>query len=484
MKILIVDTFYPPYLAHLYSSGQLINQTWASQHKSHFTAGFGTGDAYSNGLCLLGIEAIEIVANSMPLQLAWAREHRPDLLDLQDGGQQLLAILEAQIQWFQATVLYVQDINWLPPAFLRKVKSSLEMIVGQNACPLSPSLDLSSYDLLLTSLPHYVGKFRAMGVNSAYFPIGFDQRLLQRHRTDGPRSHALTFVGGLGGHHKRGTHLLEVVAHQLPLQIWGYGHQQLPSGSILKQRWQGEAWAEDMYHLLSTSKITINRHIDIAGDYACNMRLYEATGMGACLVTDHKSNISELFEPDNEIITYQSPSEAVSKISELMNNPNLLKEISVRGQSRTLKDHTYEKRMQLLVEILRRQKGFQSFSQDIRPVGQHAIKLIVPIYLPKRLEKSGKVLANKIRSRTISSNVRVVFFNDKKLSIVGESAWSPLTASENETTVRAFFDCFDNGAFAIIHASRQHQHDSCQDAFVSEARRRGLVLKYIYAEEF
>ena len=93
-------------------------------------------------------------------------------------------------------------------------------------------------------------------------------------------------------------------------------------------------------------------------------------------------------------------------------------------------------------------------------------------------------MANKIRPRTISSNVRFGFFNDKELSIVGESTWSPLTASETETTVRAYFECFDDRAFAIIHASRQHQHDSCQDAFVSEARRRGLVLKYIYAEEF
>jgi hypothetical protein len=125
MKILIVDTFYGPYLQRLYASGELIQQPWAVQHKAHFAGGFGTGDAYSHGLGLLGVEAIEIVANSMPLQRAWALVHRPDLLQLQDPGQQLLAILDAQIRWFEATVLYVQDINWLPAAFLQHVSERL-----------------------------------------------------------------------------------------------------------------------------------------------------------------------------------------------------------------------------------------------------------------------------------------------------------------------------------------------------------------------
>ncbi|MBM5797392.1 MAG: hypothetical protein FJ060_04390, partial [Cyanobacteria bacterium K_Offshore_0m_m2_072] len=117
MRILIVDTFYGPYLERLYAGGSLAQQPWAQQQKAHFAGGFGTGDAYSHGLGLLGVDAIEIVANSPLLQQAWAREHQPALLQLAPGVQQLLAILEAQIRWWKPTVLYVQDINWLPAAF-------------------------------------------------------------------------------------------------------------------------------------------------------------------------------------------------------------------------------------------------------------------------------------------------------------------------------------------------------------------------------
>ena len=82
MKLFIVDTFYSPYLERLYVGGALGQQPWAVQHKAHFAGGFGTGDAYSHGLGLLGVPAIEIVANSLLLKQAWAREHRPELLQL------------------------------------------------------------------------------------------------------------------------------------------------------------------------------------------------------------------------------------------------------------------------------------------------------------------------------------------------------------------------------------------------------------------
>jgi len=324
------------------------------QHKAHFAGGFGTGDAYSHGLGLLGVPAIEIVANSPVLQQAWALEHQPELLQLEQGAQQLFAILEAQIRWWKPSVLYVQDINWLPAAFLQHVKPLVEMVVGQNACPLAPGLDLSPYNLLLTSLPHYVGRFRDQGVKAAYFPIGFDERLLQRHPTDGPRPHALSFVGGLGGYHSQGTQMLEAIARELPLQVWGYGGQQLPADSTLRQRWRGEAWADDMYGLLASSQITLNRHIDIAEGYANNMRLYEATGMGACLLTDAKVNLPCLFEPDQEVVTYETPEEAVSKLKQLLADPQAAAAIAARGQARTLRDHNYSQRMAQLVALLQR----------------------------------------------------------------------------------------------------------------------------------
>ena len=416
MKVLIVDTFYDLYLERLYAGGFLAKQPWVDQHKTHFAGGFGTGDAYSHGLGLLGVDAIEIVANSLLLQQAWARENRPELLQLTPGAQQLFGILEAQIRWWKPSVLYVQDINWLPAAFLKHIRPLVEMVVGQNACPLAPGLDLNPYNLLLTSLPHYVGRFRSQGVPSAYFPIGFDNRLLQRHRTDEPRPHALTFVGSLGGHHSPGTQMLEAVARQLPLQVWGYGGQQLPADSTLRQRWRGEAWADDMYGLLASSQITFNRHIDIAEGYANNMRLYEATGMGACLITDAKSNLGSLFKPDIEVVTYDSKEEAVDKIRDLLDHPDEAREIAARGQQKTLSCHTYDMRMRLLRDILQNHSSSQKAQLGHKTIKKQSILIVVHYdylnVLPERLSQF--ILANhQNHSAIILTDRDIADFNIK-----------------------------------------------------------------------
>ena len=78
------------------------------------------------------------------------------------------------------------------------------------------------------------------------------------------------------------------------------------------------------------------------------MRLFEATGMRCCLLTDFKSDIENLFEPDREIVTYKSIDEAVSKAKFLIENPDAANEIATAGQKRTFRDHTTEKQAKQL----------------------------------------------------------------------------------------------------------------------------------------
>ena len=45
--------------------------------------------------------------------------------------------------------------------------------------------------------------------------------------------------------------------------------------------------------------------------------LFETTGVGSCLVTDEGSNMSDLFVPDEEVITYESYDELMEKLAYL-----------------------------------------------------------------------------------------------------------------------------------------------------------------------
>ena len=109
-----------------------------------------------------------------------------------------------------------------------------------------------------------------------------------------------------------------------------------------------------MFQQLANSKITFNNHINVSSHSASNMRLYEATGVGTCLLTDWKENLPEFFEPDTEIVTYRSVDECVEKVQWLLAHPQQREQIAKAGQARTLKDHTFAQRAIQLDEIIRK----------------------------------------------------------------------------------------------------------------------------------
>src|SRR4051794_1848875 len=76
MRVLVVDTAYPAFLADHYSrSPELGDAPYEEQHAALMARHFGTGDAYARELRALGHDAWTVVANCDPLQQAWAREH-------------------------------------------------------------------------------------------------------------------------------------------------------------------------------------------------------------------------------------------------------------------------------------------------------------------------------------------------------------------------------------------------------------------------
>ena len=113
----------------------------------------------------------------------------------------------------------------------------------------------------------------------------------------------------------------------------------------------------DMYRALARSRVTLNRHINVAENNANNMRLYEATGVGAMLLTDRKDNLHELFDIGREVVTYSSKEEAAELARHYLDHPDEAADIAKAGQARTLREHTYAQRMRELVPILKRHLG-------------------------------------------------------------------------------------------------------------------------------
>lgn len=368
MKILILDTYYSGFLRHIYYKvdPKLKGSSYSLLKTRLLEQCFGTSDYYSYNLQKLGILAEDLIINDEILQRQWAKEN-----NIKVSGSGLISSLQmlpllhrligrpkwvqeialAQIKKAKPDVVYVQDLSILNPDTLREVKKHCKLLVGQIACPLPAEENSRQFDLILTSFPHYVEKFRKMGIKSEYFKIAFEPRVLEKV---GPqkRIYDVTFIGSFSPHHSQGTKVLEAVAKEIPLNIWGQGLQYLSPNSPLRRNFHGEAWGLDMYKILAQSRIVINRHISVAEDYANNMRLYESTGMGAMLITDYKKNLNQLFKVDKEVVAYKNTEELICKIKYYLKHERERAAIAKAGQQHTLKDHTYQIRMKELVIIL------------------------------------------------------------------------------------------------------------------------------------
>jgi len=355
MKIAVLDTYYPDFL----KSVEIGDDGYETLLQRLLAKQFGTADFYSRNLRALGWEAIDIIANCYLIQQHWAMENNEPSRELED-------IALAQIKAFAPDVVFVQDLSFFSVSTLHRLRGSY-LLVAQHSCPWAGDERVREFHLIFTSFPHYVPRIEALGVRAVYNPLAFEFEAIrklvskqwERRYTGYPdalkRIHDCVFIGGVGNpsHWTYGMQVLETVAREIPtFKWWGYGVETLPADSLLRQKYQGQAFGIDMYSILLQSKIALCRHGEVAEGYTNAMRVFESTGCGALMLTEESKNIWDLFSA-NEIATYLTPVQAVQKIQYYLANEGERAYIAAKGQARCLRDHTYTQRMQVVSEVLR-----------------------------------------------------------------------------------------------------------------------------------
>jgi len=370
LKILIIDTYYYQFLRNFYIRHPDLPFLPYSEHwRILMDQCFGTADFYSSNLISLGHEATEVVANCEMLQRHWVREKGigigerkarwtigirkgfipwPQRMQINDW---FYPILKAQIKHYIPDVLHIQDMNGISSVFLHEIRPHVRLITGQIACPIAQKSDFSEYDLVLSSFPHFVERFRQQGISSEYFNLGFEPMILDKLSRQETR-YPIVFIGNLSARHEDRIRFLQTVSNSVDFDLWGGGISLIDPTSLLFNCHHGEAWGLDMYRILYNSEIALNHHIGVAENYANNMRLYESTGVGTLLITDHKDNLHTLFEPGKEVVAYRSAEECIELINYYQKHEEERKAIAHSGQQRTLRKHTYFHRMQELVDIV------------------------------------------------------------------------------------------------------------------------------------
>lgn len=357
MRLLVLKTAYHEYIPWFYrlnpslSERNFIEQTEALERDCFWGGG---GNVWREPMAGYGIEVEERLINVSPLQWAWARERgiRPKRFPRWAWIGQ---IAEAQIQENQPDVVFIQDCSIFSAAFLSQLRErhpSIKVFLGWCGAPYSTSMEESfvGFDAVLSCIPEIVQQLTARGFRARHLHHAFDPRVLER--LDGERgTHAsFLFAGRIvdePGYHRGRFATLSVVRKKTPLEIfsssrrWGFFY-----------RYKPPVFGLEMYATLQRAKIVLNSHIDASFQSASNIRLFEATGVGACLLTERKENLKSLFEDGREVATYASPEECIEKANWLLSHESSRKAIASAGQKRTLSEHTYQQRAGDLVKII------------------------------------------------------------------------------------------------------------------------------------
>lgn len=393
--------FYRNFLKYYYNTYPGVKERSYQEQYDHLMGqNFGYADSFAKAFRSLGIEAQEILHNAGPLQAAWAKEH--------GSGKMGHDLIIAQLKHLKPEVVYIQDGTHFSAQFVNTIRNevpSVRIITGYYCSPYAPDVfdTFRSYDFILSCSPQFQQILNTHDIPNYLLYHAFNPRVLDTISTT-EKSLDMLFVGSFISqkdfHSERLRFVEAMLAQDVPLALCGsievnkgltllgkqvaYGLSrflpavglknyvanhpilnkfqrlaEMPQKTKVSNRFIRSFIAEPkygspMFELLSKAKIGFNIHGGIAGDYAANIRMFEVTGVNSLLLTEEKKNIRDLFEPDREIVTYSSLEECIEKTKWLLEHKDELQKISSAGQQRTLKDHTVQKRVELLDGIFRK----------------------------------------------------------------------------------------------------------------------------------
>lgn len=402
LRIFILNAVYTAYLKKFYSTRPHLYGASFADHKRELDLdAFGWAGVWSHALAPYGYEVMEAPVNAGPAQKAWAGENGVGFRE----DRWLIEIVSAQIKHFRPDVVWYNHSDFSLVDTIRRASPSVRKVMGWVGSAFDEVR--GGLDLVLTCAPESVERLRRMGFRACHLNHGFDTRIKDRLTGRG-KTMQVSFIGQIlrgGQYHGMRERILKELVRRYDVQIFspsadytpgdfrlaaakrglfrvmqaalrlGVSRETLgrlpvagraakwtePPQSLvdpeLKPALKPAAYGLEMYQVIRDSMITLNIHADSSPTHASNMRLFETTGVGACLLTDWKENMNELFEPGVEVVTYKTPGECLEKIKWLLDSPAEREAIARAGQERTLKEHTFARRAARLDQIIRKELG-------------------------------------------------------------------------------------------------------------------------------
>lgn len=207
------------------------------------------------------------------------------------------------------------------------------------------------YDALFFKDPFIVRRLKAtldrpvFYLPEAYEPVGFDDQDLAQFSKE-EYGCDICVAGNLYPYR---IAFFEQLA-DYNIRIWGNPAPAWADDRRIRHMVQGRFIAgKEKIAAFRLAKIVLN-NLHPAEIEGVNVRAFEAAGAGAFQMIDRRPAVAQLFKENVEIVTFADMKELHHKIGRYLTAPAEREAIAAAGQRRASTDHTYDKRLSLLIE--------------------------------------------------------------------------------------------------------------------------------------
>jgi spore maturation protein CgeB len=368
---LLLQEDYQESYTRLFENNIQLNSLSYQETAAHLFSEFiYYGDSYLRAFAELNLYAEQIIPGCVPLQLKWAREqrfHTPGKWTsrrpfrwwwtvfkqtLPPRDRIGFSIATEQIKRLRPDTLWVFSGIPVTQVLLDQWRRYTRKMILWWSCPIVPGFPFRSFDLVLSGIPSMVKYFQNQGIKAHYLAHAFDSRVLRYVTPSRQKIRRVLFAGSLNEGHSERIEYFNRLSLEIEIDFYGNGPNRLTTKHFSRIKIQPPVWGKELYALLGSYLIVLHYNVDVAGNEASAKRLFEATGMGACVVTQQAENLKDFFEPGQEIVTYSTAEECIDKVKFLLSNPEIAVRIGKKAQARTLAQHLYPGRVRQLLSHL------------------------------------------------------------------------------------------------------------------------------------
>lgn len=361
-KIIIhVQDFYPEFLNQLNQENNFDHLTYNEIQKKILKKRYAWSDIFQYNI--KSYNFFFIFPNFKKLQHKWTVENKIKT------NEDTKIFLE-QIKYYKPDLVFFQNSITLSKV-INKVNFKYILWDGTNSKNLKIA---KNAELVLTNMPEAKRFYNLNKINSELFDHFFDRRLLKEIKNF-KKEFDITFIGTLSNkdHFDRSIFLgklnnrfkinfflgetnsfirIMIVAFynlcfkkKTILDFVKYIFFQLKINNLNK----GPAFGVRMYEIIKKSKIVLNFHIN--SGTGLNMRVFECTGIGSCLVSDYQDNLTKYFNCKDDITCFSNIEDATMKINYLLKENEYREKLASNAQKKILLNSTFEKRENQIKKI-------------------------------------------------------------------------------------------------------------------------------------